>query len=112
MVAVHGFAWWLKLTLVPAHLPHWCHGAQSSCSCRGSTNPAGRPFPLPKPILQGALPADADPAELLGGSGPGIIVGGSSGLAAGLEPTMTIATADAFAALNTMFKVRVLSVLD
>ena len=62
------------------------------------------PFlPISFLLPQGSLPADAAPADLFGGFGSG----GDSGTmaAACLDPTMTIATKDAFAALNTMFKV-------
>ena len=62
------------------------------------------PVPLPYTswLLQGSLPADAAPADLFGGFSSS---GGGSMAAACLDPTMTIATKDAFAALNTMFKV-------
>lgn len=46
------------------------------------------------------MPANAAPADLLAGSG------GLGAAAAAVDPTMTIATKDAFAALNQMFKVR------
>ena len=52
-------------------------------------------------MLQGSLPADAALDDLFGGGGGG----SGSAAAACLDPTMTIATKDAFAALNTMFKV-------
>jgi hypothetical protein len=53
-------------------------------------------------VVQGVLPADAGMGHAGGmASAPG----GGAPLPAGLEPTMTIATKDAFAALNRMFKV-------
>ena len=58
-----------------------------------------RPPACPSLPAQGALPADAGPGDLLAGGG-----GGLGAAAAALDPTMTIATKDAFAALNTMFK--------
>ena len=57
---------------------------------------------------QGALPAGADTADPLGAAEAlaGAAAAAAAGAAAGTEPTMTVATRDAFAALNKMFKVR------
>jgi hypothetical protein len=60
-------------------------------------------------LPQGTLPSDAATRGFAAGSsgvGGGGAAGGSGVLGGGgLEPTMTIATKDAFAALNKMFKV-------
>lgn len=59
--------------------------------------------PLLRLALQGSLSADA--AQHLAAAGPPARGSGHSGGSGGYEPTMTIATREAFAALNKMFKV-------